>query len=96
MQSNTKQATEAPLNGELWAYSELKRRGIVNDRATLRRRMRDNEFPAPIVLSGNAIAWPAAEVVAWLNSRPRGAAPQPERIARLTRSKAAAGALPVA
>jgi predicted DNA-binding transcriptional regulator AlpA len=61
----------------------LKTIGIVEDRATLRRWMRaqgEDPFPHPIILSGNSVAWVAAEVCAWLDRRPRGSAPQPRRL----------------
>lgn len=63
----------------LWRFRDLKAKGIVTDRATLRRWMKsaDDPFPSPIVLSANAVAWVAEEVRAWLKRRPRGPAPQP-------------------
>jgi predicted DNA-binding transcriptional regulator AlpA len=74
----------------LWRFRDLKAKGIVADRATLRRWMKspDHPFPSPIVLSANSIAWRASEVREWLDNRPRGPAPQPrhqeaERLAQL-------------
>jgi hypothetical protein len=63
-----------------WPFADLKTQGIVDDRQTLRRRMRSEGFPPPVILGPNSIAWPADEVRKWLASRPRGAAPQPKRI----------------
>ena len=65
------------LARELWKFSHLKMFGIVDDRATLRRWMARQNFPEPLVLSNNSIAWVSSEVRAWLASRPRGAAPSP-------------------
>jgi predicted DNA-binding transcriptional regulator AlpA len=73
------EAKRAALARELWRFRELKLLGYVADRATARRRMDKEGFPQPIVLSGNAIAWVASEVIAWVASRPRGSAPQPHR-----------------
>lgn len=69
----------------LWSFSDLKAQGIVNDRATLRRREAREGFPQAVILSSNSVAWNAAEVRAWLASRPRGLAPQPLRTKTLPR-----------
>lgn len=63
----------------LWRFNDLKLLGIVDDRATLRRWIATGGFPKAIILSPNSIAWHAAEVLEWLDNRPRGAAPQPSR-----------------
>ncbi|WP_353935281.1 AlpA family phage regulatory protein [uncultured Pseudomonas sp.] len=39
-------------------------------RSTLWRWCRDSEFPSPISLGTRRIAWRAAEVQAWIDSRP--------------------------
>lgn len=76
---------------ELLRFADLKLLGVVRDRATLRRwlKAKTDPFPAPLVLSGNSIAWRAAEVRAWLDRRPRGAAPQPRHIHEECRAQAA-------
>jgi predicted DNA-binding transcriptional regulator AlpA len=63
----------------LWRFGDLKLLGIVNDRATVRRLIKNESFPQPLILSANSVAWRADEVRGWLDSRPRGAAPQPAR-----------------
>jgi hypothetical protein len=63
-----------------WPFSDLKAQGIVNDRATLRRWMREQEFPQPVILGPNSLAWKADLVRDWVASRPCGPAPQPKRI----------------
>ena len=85
----------AEIQGKtLWSFSDLKAQGIVNDRATLRRREAREGFPQPVILSSNSVAWNAEEVRAWLASRPRGSAPQPLRTKTLPRrSEAKSGSL---
>jgi predicted DNA-binding transcriptional regulator AlpA len=67
---------------ELLRFADLKRLGVCRDRATLRRwlKAKTDPFPSAIILSGNAIAWRAAEVRDWLDRRPRGPAPQPRHL----------------
>jgi predicted DNA-binding transcriptional regulator AlpA len=72
-------ARSEALARELWKFSHLKMLGVVDDRATLRRWIASQNFPEPLILSGNSVAWIAAEVRAWLATRPRGKAPQPVR-----------------
>jgi predicted DNA-binding transcriptional regulator AlpA len=79
VESNIERARAAAKAKELWPFADLRLLGIVNDRATLRRRIAREGFPQPLVLSGNSVAWVASEVREWLASRPRGAAPQPGR-----------------
>ena len=38
-------------------------------RSTLLRKVARKEFPSPIRLGPNSIAWPAAEVIAWAAAR---------------------------
>lgn len=40
-------------------------------RSTIWRLVRKGEFPAPLILSANAIGWASQEVEAWLGSRQR-------------------------
>ena len=40
-------------------------------RTTIWRKVRDGTFPPPVEIGVNSIGWPAAEISAWLNSRPR-------------------------
>lgn len=39
--------------------------------STLRRMVRDNEFPKPVRISKSAVAWVASEVYEWLEKRER-------------------------
>ena len=52
-------------------YPDLKARGIVNNRMTLRRWIAENGFPAGVQLGPNSVAWREDEVDAWLSSRQR-------------------------
>lgn len=70
---------EAIVLRELWRFADLRLLGIVADRKTLRRWMETQGFPQPIILTANSIAWRSAEVREWVDSRPRGLAPQPAR-----------------
>jgi predicted DNA-binding transcriptional regulator AlpA len=83
---------------ELLRFADLKRLGVCRDRATLRRwlKAKTDPFPAPLILSGNAIAWRAAEVSAWLDRRPRGAAPQRRHLEAERRAAEAVPAAPAA
>ena len=40
-------------------------------RTTIWRKIRANEFPAPISLGENSVGWPSAWIEDWLTSRPR-------------------------
>ncbi len=40
-------------------------------RTTIWRRVRAGTFPAPTELGQNSIGWPASEISAWLENRPR-------------------------
>ena len=40
-------------------------------RTTIWRRVRAGAFPAPVEIGVNSIGWPATEISAWLESRPR-------------------------
>jgi predicted DNA-binding transcriptional regulator AlpA len=90
--SKPENSMAATRERDLWRFCDLKALGIVEDRATLRRRMKSDTdpFPAPILLSRNAVAWVSDEVRAWLKRRPRGAAPQPRHIEAERRAQAAA------
>jgi predicted DNA-binding transcriptional regulator AlpA len=72
--------TEELRAKEIWSFRDLKALGIVNDRATLRRRIASEGFSQPVILGPNSVGWIADEVRSWLASRPRGPAPQPLRV----------------
>lgn len=65
---DTTPTTPAPLEPVLlWVDV----RGIVKlSRPQIWRLRQANQFPAPIRLSKNRIAWRAADVRAWLDARP--------------------------
>ena len=50
-------------------YSDLVARGIIRNRATLGRWIRDHGFPAGVLLGPNSRAWPEPAVDAWLATR---------------------------
>ena len=50
-------------------YSDLKAAGIVNNRVTLSRWIRERGFPKPVPLGPNTVAYIEAEVKAWLDQR---------------------------
>ena len=52
-------------------FADLKARKIVSNRTTLRRWIQADEFPAPVKLGENSIAWRVDEVKEWDRSRPR-------------------------
>ncbi|GEM_PF-2575857 len=52
-------------------YRYLESEGIMPNRMTLARSIRNLGFPKPIELGKNRIAWDLDEVEAWLSSRPR-------------------------
>lgn len=52
-------------------YRYLKERGIVNDRMALARAIEKYDFPKPMALGENTLAWSLEEVEIWLKSRPR-------------------------
>jgi len=63
-------------------FADLKRAGIVRNRTTLYRWIRDYGFPAGIMLGPNTRAWPAHEVDAWLEARAaQGRSPTSDQVA---------------
>lgn len=50
-------------------FGDLKARGIVGTRTTLSRWIRDNHFPAGVLLGPNTVAWPEDEIEAWERER---------------------------
>jgi prophage regulatory protein len=50
-------------------YSDLVDLGIVNNRVTLRRWISAGDFPAPLKLGANSLAWRVTDVADWLASR---------------------------
>ena len=56
-------------NKMLRAPEVMARTGL--SRVTIWRRVKAGKFPAPHILGENSIGWPATEISAWLESRPR-------------------------
>ncbi|MDA2927997.1 AlpA family phage regulatory protein [Acidobacteria bacterium AH-259-G07] len=54
---------------KLLRYSDLVQQGIVNNRMTLKRWIEAGDFPSPVRLGINTIAWHATEVKEWLDAR---------------------------
>ncbi|MGB8899195.1 MAG: AlpA family phage regulatory protein [Methylocella sp.] len=52
-------------------YRWLVDNGVMPNRTTLARSIEKFDFPAPLELGKNRIAWNRDEVEAWLASRPR-------------------------
>jgi len=54
---------------KLLRYNDLKNRGIVRNRVTLARWLKNEGFPQPIRLGPNSIAWDESSIDAWLRQR---------------------------
>ena len=52
-----------------WRFNDLKRHGIVNNRMTLWRWIKDQGFPEGVLLGPNSRAWLVQEVHSWLENR---------------------------
>jgi predicted DNA-binding transcriptional regulator AlpA len=52
-------------------YRYLKDHGIVNDRMALALAIEKYNFPRPVALGENTLAWDLSEIESWLASRPR-------------------------
>lgn len=62
---------------KLLRYDDLVERGVVRNRTTLYRWIKTKNFPSPVKLGNQTVAWPAAAVEAWVeaqNSAPAEAA----------------------
>lgn len=46
-------------------------------RTTIYRLMRTGQFPEPIRIGPRSVRWPASEIEAWLESRPRATGDRP-------------------
>jgi predicted DNA-binding transcriptional regulator AlpA len=51
-------------------YNDLKRSGVVNNRATLYRWIKYHGFPPGVLIGPNSRAWSEKDVLDWLDSRP--------------------------
>ena len=60
----------------LLRFSDLKARGIIANRTTLRRWIADHGFPPGVQLGPNSIAWREEEIEAWVASRQRARQPE--------------------
>jgi predicted DNA-binding transcriptional regulator AlpA len=60
-------------------FPDLKARGIVQSRMTLKRLIDDQGFPPGVLLTPNSRAWTEAEVNDWLTSRPVARKPDPRK-----------------
>lgn len=58
---------------KLLRFHDLKARGVISNRMTLRRWIAEHGFPAGMQLGPNSVAWREDEVEAWLASRQRPA-----------------------
>jgi hypothetical protein len=60
----------------LLRYNELKSLRIVNNRVTLRNRIRDHGFPPGRLIGPNTRVWTQDEIKAYTDSRPTAPRPQ--------------------
>ena len=58
------------MNTRYLRYIDLQAAGVVNNRATLSRWIKNHGFPKGLLLGPNTRAWKEDEVEAWLQSRP--------------------------
>lgn len=56
---------------KLLRYRDLIERQIVSNRMTLRRWIAQQDFPAPMRLGPNSVAWREDEIERWLDTRLR-------------------------
>jgi hypothetical protein len=54
---------------EIYRFTDLKSRRIVENRMTLRRWIATQGFPKPVHLGPNSVGWIKDEVEAWLAAR---------------------------
>mgnify|MGYP001588603217 CR=1 FL=1 len=60
-------------------FTDLQARGIVDNRTTLNRWVRDYGFPAGALVGPNTRLWVVADVEAWLHARAMGLIARPDR-----------------
>ena len=63
--------TEQTDSRKLFRYADLVKIGVVNNRMTLKRWIESGDFPAPLRLGANTIAWRTEEVREWMDARKR-------------------------
>ena len=51
-------------------FTDLKDAGIVENRTTLYRWIKDHGFPPGVLLGPNSRGWAEADILDWLSSRP--------------------------
>ncbi len=54
---------------KLLRFNDLVERGVVNNRPTLYRWIKDRKFPKGIKIGENTRAWPEDEVDAWIETQ---------------------------
>ena len=54
---------------KLLRFNDLKARGVVTNRPTLYRWIKDRNFPKGIKLGANTRVWPEDEVDAWIEAQ---------------------------
>lgn len=57
------------MSSKFLRFKDLVERGIVRNRVTLYRWIRDNGFPPGVLLGPNTRAWPEDEIDAWIERR---------------------------
>lgn len=63
--------TEIPSRDALVSFDGLGPLGIAYSRVHLRRLIANGKFPTPIQPSPNRVAWRRAEILDWIETRPR-------------------------
>jgi prophage regulatory protein len=61
--------THAHTCNKLLRYGDLVQRGVVRNRTTLARWQDRNQFPKPIKIGPNTVAWRESDVEQWLDTR---------------------------
>ena len=57
------------VDAAYWRYADIQRAGIVNNRTTLRRWIKDNDFPPGFLIGRHTRAWRVADVVKWVEDK---------------------------
>jgi len=67
------------MNIRYFRFDDLKAAGIVRNRPTLYRWIKERGFPGGILLGPNTRAWPEADILRWLESKSTdGETPEPQ------------------
>lgn len=73
--------------GRRLRYRDLKAKGVINNRATLRNRIVRDGFPPGELTGPNERTWDEGEVEEYIASRPKAPKPLPQLIGRRGRPR---------